>query len=702
MPTNRVTDNPKCHHDQGDVAKTHQIVDRVTSSDASVKARHIIQSFESHQDVLLSKESGQTEDANPSTADLEVHQHRPGATTADASNLISAAHRLAYTSQPNAENGQARHSQTKQTQPEAKPNDSGEQRRVRKSRAPQPGSTLMQISIHEGRKSMSQKLSWAHSIHAGLLCLSNLNPSKRRKRQVRYSRDLRKPQSRTSLLDPGAGSQQYHLEHLCTGLRMASRRLREFYSPSMLKHYNSSQVRTERRLYRRGLSSINLQRTKVKHIACLCSIWIALLTPMGAQVSPCQIMEAQSVIVLAPALKILAACSVKQSSSTEQRGHTTQQYTTHPSQCGAQTRHELQDILVPRLGQSGNRQKVRGSPEHVKQRLPHKKEQRTTNVDKTGSRTRPPTVPARKSQSQPGPKSGAGVLRLILMTSTLPGSCGVRVPGASTSPGRPNPQTQISQYLVGKQVEGASVQIASRAATRSHCAEAYKRAPDRVKTRRGGKQLRFRICTLNVGGLSAFMWADLKAFLSGPGLQYDAMLLQETHRTQSNEFRTAGWSAIGSASTSKADGLMTLINPKHATQNIKHEEVVPGRLQRVQVVGERGRVEILNAYQHVWSYNDSTEANIGRRQKLFDKIAQTVNSIACRHTVILAGDLNAELNKTHPYTGNALAHTKRHTGPGSAEPLALTRMIENAELIAEYLSCQPTANILWNARSQSN
>ena len=102
----------------------------------------------------------------------------------------------------------------------------------------------------------------------------------------------------------------------------------------------------------------------------------------------------------------------------------------------------------------------------------------------------------------------------------------------------------------------------------------------------------------------------------------------------------------------------------------------------MQIIVEKGRVEILNTYQHVWSYTDSTEVNTGRRQRLLDKITQTIQNIARRHTVILAGDLNAELTRTHPYIGNALAHTQRHVGPGSAEPLALTRMVEEAQLIA--------------------
>ena len=127
---------------------------------------------------------------------------------------------------------------------------------------------------------------------------------------------------------------------------------------------------------------------------------------------------------------------------------------------------------------------------------------------------------------------------------------------------------------------------------------------------------------------------------------------------------------------------MTLIHPKHSVGSIKHEEIVPGRLQRVQVIVEGGRVEILNVYQHVWSYTDSTEVNTSRRQRLLDKISQTILNIARRHTLILAGDLNAELTRSHPHTGNALAHTQRHVGPGSAEPLALTRMVEEAQLIA--------------------
>ena len=63
--------------------------------------------------------------------------------------------------------------------------------------------------------------------------------------------------------------------------------------------------------------------------------------------------------------------------------------------------------------------------------------------------------------------------------------------------------------------------------------------------------------------VSAISWSDLKAFLSGPGHIFDAILLQETHKTDKSEFQSIGWQVVGTATKTKADGVMTLIHPKY-------------------------------------------------------------------------------------------------------------------------------------------
>ena len=686
--------------DMGDIDLSRQPVDK-----QCVNSMHRKQSHQATSNPESCKDRGeavvlrQIADPNASlnVADSGAHQHRPGATIDGASKLNFAAYIISCSTQFTRPESSHTPESPQETSNSASRQVPKQRQHPEKCAAvstecpshgpgtvdhqPEAGTAVHSTtypaavkgvdvescdhSVHRDHiKRAPECLTWMHGAYVGLLGFCRSGQKRSRAKATRSSRRGRQPHGSDSAAIRAGGSHHQNLLHLCIGIRQASHKLMETYSPNNQISVQNKQDGPGRKRCRLKLRYTNMIKMHTKRIACLCTLWIAVLAPLGAQVAPDQIAAVNSKFVQALALAAVSVCCPLNTASHVQTGNTQQQQSKQKNRQSEQVRHAGQRNL------------------ETHRKVQYEERRQTTEIHNKGSRSRPPAAPAQKPQSQPGPKSGAGVLRLILMTSTLPGSCGVRVPGASTTPGRPSPQLHINQYFVGKQVEGATVQNASRAATGSHCAEAYKPARNHVKPRRGGIQPRFRIFTLNVGGLSAFMWSDLKAFLRGPGLQYDTILLQETHRTQSSEFCTAGWNAIGSASTSKADGLMTLINPKHATQNIKHDEVVPGRLQRVQVVVERGRVEILNAYQHVWNYNDSTEANIGRRQKLLDKITQTVNSIARRHTVILAGDLNAELVKTHPHTGNALAHTNRHIGPGSAEPLALTRMIEEAQLIA--------------------
>ena len=47
--------------------------------------------------------------------------------------------------------------------------------------------------------------------------------------------------------------------------------------------------------------------------------------------------------------------------------------------------------------------------------------------------------------------------------------------------------------------------------------------------------------------LSGFLWGEIKAFLGGDGLQYDFIVLQETHCTSFSAFQVDQWMAVGSA-----------------------------------------------------------------------------------------------------------------------------------------------------------
>ena len=204
--------------------------------------------------------------------------------------------------------------------------------------------------------------------------------------------------------------------------------------------------------------------------------------------------------------------------------------------------------------------------------------------------------------------------------------------------------------------------------------------------RRGGVS-RLNVLSLNVGSLSGFLWAEIKAYLASPRYDADFILLQEVHWQQTCSFRVGGWAAFVSATAEKADGVMILAHPRYQDSQLKFEEVVRGRVLRVQVSLQREKVELFSVYQRVWQNQLTKSDNIEQRQSLLNKLAAQVRSIAKRSTVIVAGDFNAEVVPTPGRVGHCVPRTPRHVGPNSPDPGALTRFVEETELVVLNTWC---------------
>ena len=198
--------------------------------------------------------------------------------------------------------------------------------------------------------------------------------------------------------------------------------------------------------------------------------------------------------------------------------------------------------------------------------------------------------------------------------------------------------------------------------------------------RRGGVE-RLSILSLNVGSLSGFLWTEIKAYIASPRCEADFIFLQEVHWRQTCSFRVGGWSAFVSATTEKADGVMILAHPRYQDSQLKFDEVVRGRVLRVQVSLQKEKVELFCVYQRVWQNQLSKSDNIEQRQSLLSKLAAQVRSIAKRSTVIVAGDFNAEVLPTPGRVGRCVPQTPRHVGPDSPDPRALTRFVEESEMV---------------------
>ena len=206
--------------------------------------------------------------------------------------------------------------------------------------------------------------------------------------------------------------------------------------------------------------------------------------------------------------------------------------------------------------------------------------------------------------------------------------------------------------------------------------------------RRGGVD-RLSILSLNVGSLSGFLWTEIKAYIASQKCEADFILLQEVHWRQTCSFRVGGWSAFVSATAERADGVMILAHPRYQDSQLKFDEVVRGRVLRVQVSLQKEKVELFCVYQRVWQNQLSKSDNIEQRQSLLSKLAAQIRSIAKRSTVIVivAGDFNAEVLPTPGRVGHCVPKTPRHVGPESPDPRALTRFVEETELVVLNTWC---------------
>ena len=212
--------------------------------------------------------------------------------------------------------------------------------------------------------------------------------------------------------------------------------------------------------------------------------------------------------------------------------------------------------------------------------------------------------------------------------------------------------------------------------------------------RRGGQKhvQRFRVLSLNVGSLSTLMWQELREYLASPANPRDAIMLQETHWSTCSEFRTNGWTAIHSGTTARADGVMTLVHPKHPSTRVRHEEIAPGRVLRVQVQMPTGRVELFNCYQHPHNFTSNQETLKEKRQSLLNKLGRSIQGIPQRATLIVAGDFQAELTPQAPLIGRAVCRTPFHVGDAALDPHAFGRFVESHGLVAlsAWYKAQPT------------
>ena len=106
------------------------------------------------------------------------------------------------------------------------------------------------------------------------------------------------------------------------------------------------------------------------------------------------------------------------------------------------------------------------------------------------------------------------------------------------------------------------------------------------------------ICTLNVKGLNNKLKRN-QLFTYLKQQQFSVCLLQETHLPSNNEHIYEdewGGNAFFSGTSSNSAGVCILISPTIAHTILQYEDIVPGRLQSMEIIIENKNITFLNIY----------------------------------------------------------------------------------------------------------
>ena len=160
----------------------------------------------------------------------------------------------------------------------------------------------------------------------------------------------------------------------------------------------------------------------------------------------------------------------------------------------------------------------------------------------------------------------------------------------------------------------------------------------------------------NCGGLSNlrdefFTWLD--------GQGYDIVFLQETWYTQSLEYTTRGWhcicSGVGENSNRAHAGVTTLLRASVFQQDyIRHHEHILGRVLQVRASCHGGWIDTINLYQHVLGNQQQEEVIVQKRAQVWQKIRAVLGQIPHGHKLVVAGDLNCNLEPVNACAGTGM------------------------------------------------